>query len=97
MRTLTFQQESTMGGSRPWPVLVEFDGKFTATVVHGRPDALALIGFQQGAEQHVKVYAGDVTDGSDIIGLNPVYSDGVKLFAVLLPVASATVQERIDE
>lgn len=74
----------------PWPILVDLDG----TVITGRPDAHALIGFQSDPTvQHLDVPFLTILPDSlhHAIGKYPVFSnkDGKSgLFVITQPVAS---------
>lgn len=83
------QQESAPDLHTPWPVFFNRLG----TIEAGRPDAERLIGFQEGDVAHVVLWTEDVTDAAQMVGLVPVFvaKDGSGLFAVNLPVRTATL------
>ncbi|MBG6106588.1 hypothetical protein [Frigoribacterium sp. CG_9.8] len=76
----------------PWPVT--FDGT-TGEVIHGRPDAIRLIGFVHPSDSFkMIVFGNEVTPNklSAIIGLVPVYSDpDGHFFGTEAPVRAASV------
>lgn len=93
--TLTFQQEAAPDFTKPWPVTIDSD----ARVLHGRPDAINLIGFQADKDvQEVNLFAFDTPLeelATLIIGMFPVFAaaDGSGIFCITLAVTSATTQE----
>ena len=89
------QKSDPVTHARPWPVTVLPDGEAAPRVIHGRPDASHLIGFQPGSEQRVTVFGPEaIADPASIVGLVPVYMgpDGI-MFAVELPVESARLAD----
>lgn len=91
MTGLKFQQSNPdVHQSQPWPVVVAPDGQ----ILHGRPDAASLIGFQHGDTQTIVVLASAaMADPTQAIGLCPVFSalgGEDPMFAVVLPVTHAS-------
>jgi hypothetical protein len=87
-----FQQTNDQPlGKTPWPVVIEGN-----RVIHGRPDAVNIVGFVAVDEPHkIIVFANDELDErlmKEIEGLTPVFigHDG-GMFGVTLPVGDIRV------
>lgn len=88
---IIFQQEMDPDMKQPWPVVIDGDHR----VVHGRPDCVSLVGFQQGTVQDVVLTAAEaLREPERAIGLVPVLSgtDG-RFWAVGFRVVSCRFYE----
>lgn len=85
---LVIQQTADADLRRPSPVAIDTHAK----VLHGRPDAVHLVGFQRTEDLRVDLLADDAMDAdpADLVGMFPVYigTDG-GFFSILQPVTSA--------
>ncbi len=83
----------------PWPLIIETNPEgISGLVIHGRPDALNLIGFANPKTPlRVAFFAERLVNEPDLaIGLCPVYADGIGIFAVPTNVATGVTEYHAD-
>lgn len=89
MTVIIMQQEAAPDFTSPWPVT--FEGSM---LIHGKPDTAGVFGFtDRPGDETITVFASEVTDPEQIIGLYPVFIayGGTGVFGESLKVIEAHI------